>query len=575
METLTIQNLFTLFRGQSKPGAVARTILLLVGVILTPITLAGALWGYVRGYNRFQINQHQQRPEFSNMPGIVIASMVIFAILGWVLIFVVGWLAASFLENVMGSSLKTRVFLGFFLVNILLTMAAFAIFRRWQIKTTNIKIEDGRHGTAMLAPADSFTDLLNKPGLSIGGSYSYFEKGHILTVGATRSGKGANLVIPALLDARPYEGSLVVIDPKGENAAITGRYQANKGQNVLLLDPWKLQTQHPTTYDPLDILKMGNDLGDDASMIAEMIVPADPSERDKFFSDRARSIIAGMIIHIKLNGGTLVDLWKYLRSSPDDWLKLVAKMQSSPDHIVSATGNEIESSMKSDKMFSSIMASALQNTDFLKSPALQTSLLKSSFDVTRLTKDATTLYIIIPADKLKSHYQYLRLVVATSMRAVVRNYNKNMRVTFVLDEFAVLGPLKEVSEFGLSTAAGYNLSLWMILQSLPQLQTLYGDNWQNFIANTNVKQWVGVMDNFTADYVSHSLGANGFLTFQTDTGEVMSNTPRPVLNPEEVRSTTADRMIVQIEQRQTSIIHKQPYYKNPELVGRYDPNPYI
>ena len=40
-------------------------------------------------------------------------------------------------------------------------------------------------------------------------------KRHFLTVAATRSGKGTSLIIPNLLH---YAGSVIVIDPKGENA---------------------------------------------------------------------------------------------------------------------------------------------------------------------------------------------------------------------------------------------------------------------------------------------------------------------------------------------------------------------
>src|SRR5271166_1286351 len=41
---------------------------------------------------------------------------------------------------------------------------------------------------------------------------------HILTVAGSRAGKGVSLIVPNLIW---YEGSALVIDPKGENAAIT------------------------------------------------------------------------------------------------------------------------------------------------------------------------------------------------------------------------------------------------------------------------------------------------------------------------------------------------------------------
>jgi len=41
---------------------------------------------------------------------------------------------------------------------------------------------------------------------------------HMLTIAGNRAGKGVSLIIPNLLI---YEGSALVIDPKGENARIT------------------------------------------------------------------------------------------------------------------------------------------------------------------------------------------------------------------------------------------------------------------------------------------------------------------------------------------------------------------
>ena len=43
---------------------------------------------------------------------------------------------------------------------------------------------------------------------------------HVMTIAGSRAGKGVSLIIPNLL---LYEGSALVIDPKGENARITAR----------------------------------------------------------------------------------------------------------------------------------------------------------------------------------------------------------------------------------------------------------------------------------------------------------------------------------------------------------------
>ena len=58
---------------------------------------------------------------------------------------------------------------------------------------------------------------------------------HILTVAGSRGGKGVSLIVPNLLI---YDGSVLAIDPKGELARITARARRQKGQKVVVLDPF-------------------------------------------------------------------------------------------------------------------------------------------------------------------------------------------------------------------------------------------------------------------------------------------------------------------------------------------------
>ena len=86
--------------------------------------------------------------------------------------------------------------------------------------------------TAMLLAHDE-GDSLRGAVYGIGSKGDH--KGHALTFGRTRGGKGVSAIIPALLT---YKGSMVVIDPKGENAWITAQRRRDMGHRVVILDPW-------------------------------------------------------------------------------------------------------------------------------------------------------------------------------------------------------------------------------------------------------------------------------------------------------------------------------------------------
>ena len=62
----------------------------------------------------------------------------------------------------------------------------------------------------------------------------YGEDRHLLTIAPTGAGKGRGVIIPNLLR---FEGSVIVIDPKGETWHVTARRRKEMGQEVRLLDP--------------------------------------------------------------------------------------------------------------------------------------------------------------------------------------------------------------------------------------------------------------------------------------------------------------------------------------------------
>jgi type IV secretion system protein VirD4 len=78
-------------------------------------------------------------------------------------------------------------------------------------------------------------------------------------------------------------------------------------------------------------------------------------------------------------------------------------------------------------------------------------------------------------------------------------------VLFVLDEFPVLGHLKQLEDAA-GQIAGFGVRLWPILQDLGQLKALYRERWQTFIGNSQFVQLFGNNDLETLNWVSDRLG---------------------------------------------------------------------
>lgn len=578
-----------LFRIKRSKKSKAGLLVFMIGVIFTPITLIGALIGYARAYKRFMF-PIKMFPVFDPILPIARVAMLAGAILIWVALY----LLTVLIFKVIGFDYQNFIYLICYLgINIILSFFVFAFFNRWRAGYNNYLVEGRKFGSARLAREDELQEYIGKEGIYIGGGYTFSDRGHILTVAGTRGGKGTNLIIPNLLGLGNYQGSWVVIDPKGENAAITARRQVSLGQKVVILNPWHLHPRElgrPMSYNPLDILadKTSINLVDDVQIIAEMIIPIDKGDRDKFFSDTARAIIAGLILYLVVTQPkekrTLATIWNWVRFSVDEWDILIGDMSAVDEDdkinspIIKNSANEIEKLMKAgDKVWGSVIATILQNTDFLKSTALQQSL-QSDFDPRQLTKGNVTLYIIIPADKMQSHARWLRLVTTTAMRAVVRNPDK--RVTFLLDEFAALGYISEI-EVAMGAYAGFNLTVWPILQSLSQLKKYYSETWETFIGNTAVKHYFSIADHFTAEYISKTMGVASHVIYQRGALGIQNPraTQRQLFTPDEIMQGSVENIFAFIGGKHPTYFRKRPYYEMPFFVVDgmpiYDENPYF
>jgi type IV secretion system protein VirD4 len=64
----------------------------------------------------------------------------------------------------------------------------------------------------------------------------------------------------------------------------------------------------------------------------------------------------------------------------------------------------------------------------------------------------------------------------------------------------------QVIENNVALMRGYGLKLWLILQDLAQIQSLYKTRWESFIGNAGVVQSFAPQDVTTRDYLSNLSG---------------------------------------------------------------------
>ena len=132
---------------------------------------------------------------------------------------------------------------------------------------------------------------------------------HFITIATSRSGKGRSAIIPNLLT---WPGSALVIDPKGQNAAVTaaarghggGRVKKGMGQSVRIVDPFgELKAQgvdlETHRFNPLTALDPAAlDVVEQIRRLTDALVVPDPSGAADFWDRSASVVIAGAVAHV-------------------------------------------------------------------------------------------------------------------------------------------------------------------------------------------------------------------------------------------------------------------------------------
>ncbi|CAN7703623.1 type IV secretory system conjugative DNA transfer family protein [Ensifer adhaerens] len=402
---------------------------------------------------------------------------------------------------------------------------------------------------------------------------------HLLTMAPTRTGKGIGTIIPNLLTA---DRSVICIDPKGENAVITGRAR-ELFSPTHILDPFGITGRQSSAFNPLDMLDPdGLDVAEDANSLADSLVFDEPGTAgDAHWNEEAKALIAGLILKIAVAESpgrrNLSTLREYLTLAPERFLCLLARMQDMDEAnglIARAANRHLG---KSDREAAGVLSAAQRHTHFLDSPRMSAVLGRSDFRFADLKHRNVTIFLVLPPDRLSTYSRWLRLLITQSLTDMARDPAKPERpVLYLLDEFAALGHLAPV-ERAMGLMAGYGVQLWPILQDIHQLRSTYGRRAGTFLSNAAILQLFGVNDIETAELFARSIGKTdvNYTTRSWSKGETSAgehSSARDLINADEIMRLTADRMIVFRQGKSPAVVAKIRYFEDSEFKGLFDPD---
>ena len=382
----------------------------------------------------------------------------------------------------------------------------------------------------------------------------YGEDRHLLTIAPTGAGKGRGVIIPNLLR---FEGSAIVIDPKGETWHVTHRRRKEMGQEVRLLDPFGAVSKKTDSLNPFDLFdRPGALLDADSEMLASLLAGDVGFHKEPFWDNWGRSLMSGVIAAVAEVSPKSERHFGRVREilMSDDAVYNLAALIENHEVLNRLSKQNISSFLPiTEQTRSGILSTAQSYLKVVNSDSALRSLSRSTISLDSVRKgDPMTIYIVIPPDKLESHGALLRLWVGALMLTVMGRKRRPKRSTlFLLDECAQLGEFGPLRQ-SMTLLRGYGLQVWPFFQDLSQLQRLYPKDWRTIFNNASVFQLFGVANHLMAKESSELIGD---------------------INADTLRAMTKEQQIISVANEKAMSARLPDYLMDAPFAGQFDPNP--
>lgn len=367
------------------------------------------------------------------------------------------------------------------------------------------------HGSARWATtADAERAGLLKPasgrsitlGMLDGEPLSWDGESHLLTLAPTRTGKSNLQIIPTLLT---YQGSAVVLDPKGELYQHTARWRADNVGPVHVLNPFGMPGIPQSAFNPLDTVTDGQS----ALELADIVHPGSGDEKQAFFDHEAVAFLTAAIEFTarfarpsNRNLGTIRDTLATLGGEFKGLVSAMSHPRLPPSIRNAALNFSTKTHWQGQQRVLDTLNTHLRMWD---TEGLRTATARSDFDFQSLKDRPQTVYLALPFKLIETYSTFVKLVFATALNAMLTNPRvPDIPVLFVLDEFLMLDRDDRFVS-ALRTHASAGARLWFFLQDLPTLEQKYPTTWKTFF-QAEVKTFFGTDDPHTAELVSRYLG---------------------------------------------------------------------
>ena len=396
------------------------------------------------------------------------------------------------------------------------------------------------------APGDPETSLLLGVGelgrmLRVRPTRTRRELGNLLVVAPTRGGKGL-LATSQLLTWRE---SVVVNDIKGELFAQTAGYRSTLGP-VYVIDP----TGVGHRYDPL----LGKKTEDELLSSATHLLFKPNEGEGAIFTQRATVMLTQLFLAAREEREPpLPYVRQIIRTG---LLAAAARLEAiSPELATQFLDVEFAEANFSDRFLLSAWGTLSARMRPLLTETVVRSLAGADFSARELMCGArpATVYLRWPERDLLALSPLVRLLWGSLIDELITTYDaaqgKDCRPVLLLIDEAGRTAIPSLADHA-TTVVGRGVSLWIAVQSLAQLDTVYGRSRAQVLRdNVENQLYYRPSNQETAEYLERCLGRkSGFATSQTthegaSASEGLSEQGVPLLTAQEIKQLGDEEVI--------------------------------
>ena len=311
---------------------------------------------------------------------------------------------------------------------------------------------------------------------------------HSLVIGATGSGKTQTIIHPMVNLLIKNGESMVVTDPKGEIYKSAGNYLKDMGYQVILLN--FRETQKGNSWNPLTLpyeyYQEGNkdkatELLDD---VALNILYDQNNKGEPFWEKSAADYFSGLTLglfedakkeEVNLNSINYMSTVGEEKMGAGNFIKEYFKLKGDDSNASTFASGTVNAPNETRGGILSTFKQKIRI--FTTRENLSEMLATSDFDMRSIGKQKTAVFIVIHDEKTTYHSLATIFIKQCyeSLIDVAQEHGGELpvRTNFLLDEFANMPPLKDVTTM-VTAARSRKIRFNFIIQNYAQLKQVYG-----------------------------------------------------------------------------------------------------